>query len=344
MGLVLLAAAVAAPFVLHGFVLFQLSTILATSIAVLGLIVLTGVSGQISLGHGAFYAIGAYSMAILVTHFSPPYWAAVPTAAAICLSVGFLIGIPAVKLEGLYLALATFSLAVATPQILKYKGLSRWTGGFQGLVLDVPEQPVFLTSDQWLYVVCLATTGLSLWVVSNILRGRTGRALESIHEHPLAASAMGIDVPLTKARVFALSAMLAGISGALSTMLTQYVSPDGFNFFLSISLLVGAVIGGLRTIWGGLLGAAFIVLVPNVSEGISKAIPWAIYGALLIIFVFLMPAGLAGLAGRFIRTAANWRGTFGRAALPSDAASGIRPSSSSNVKSRRDPTTRSERG
>ena len=296
--LVFLAALAIAPVVLvKAFVLFQLSTVLVYSIAVLSLILLTGINGQISLGNGAFFALGGYGTAILVAHYGLPYWAAVPCGSLACFLIGYAIGIPAVKLEGLYLALATFSLAVVVPQILKYKGLAGWTGGFQGLVLDPPDVPGIagLTPDQWLYFVCLLSAAACMLFVRNLLLGRYGRALEAIREHPIAASAMGIDVPSTKARAFATSAMLAGFSGGLSVMLTQFVSPDAFNFFLSISLMVGAVIGGLTSIWGGLLGAAFIVFIPNISESISKAVPWAVYGVLLITVVFLMPTGMAGL-------------------------------------------------
>lgn len=299
--LVVVVAAVAAPVFLRGFMLFQISTILVYAIGILGLIVLTGLTGQISLGHGAFFAIGAYAMAILVSHYNLPYLVAIPLAGVICLLLGYVIGIPAVRLEGLYLALATFSLAVATPQILKYKGLAPWTGGFQGLILDPLDPPAWLhvSADQWLYAISLFAVGLCLLLAHNLLRGRTGRALESIREHAMAASAMGVDVAQTKAKIFAVSAMLAGLSGALSAVLTQFVSPDGFNFFMSISLLVGAVVGGLTTIWGAIFGAAFIVLIPNLSESISKAVPWAIYGSFLIAVIFLMPSGLAGLFSNF---------------------------------------------
>lgn len=299
--LVILALLAIVPVVmLKAFVLFQMSTVLAYSIAVLSLILLTGLNGQISLGNGAFFAIGGYGAAILVSHYGLPYWAAVPCSGVACLLVGYVIGIPAVKLEGLYLALATFSLAVVVPQILKYKWFAPWTGGFQGLVLDPPDVPdvVSLTPDQWLYLVCLFSAAACMLFTRNLLLGRYGRALEAIREHPIAASAMGIDVPSTKAWAFATSAMLAGLSGGLSVMLTQFVSPDAFNFFLSISLMVGAVIGGLTSIWGSLLGAAFIVFVPNISENISKAVPWAVYGVLLIAVVFLMPTGVAGLLAK----------------------------------------------
>ncbi len=296
--LAILAVLATAPLaLLKGFVLFQMSTVLVYSIAVLSLVLLTGLNGQISLGNGAFFAVGGYGTAILVAHYGLPYWAAVPCGSLACFLIGYAIGTPAVKLEGLYLALATFSLAVVTPQILKYKGLAPWTGGFQGLVLDPPEAPALLrlNPDQWLYLVSLFSAAACMLVARNLLRGRYGRALEAIREQPTAASAMGIDVPATKALAFAASAMLAGLSGGLNVMLTQFVSPDAFNFFLSISLMVGAVIGGLTSIWGGVLGAAFIVFIPNISESISKAVPWAVYGVLLIAVVFLMPTGLAGL-------------------------------------------------
>ncbi len=296
----LLVAAVAAPFLVKGFVLFQISTIVVVSIAILGLVLLTGLTGQISLGHGAFFAMGAYGVAILNTHYQVPYALALPSAALICLGSGYVIGLSAVRLEGLYLALATFSLAVAMPQLLKFRGFAAWTGGFQGLVLDPIPRPESLgiAEDTWLYAICLSCAALCFLLVRNLLKGRTGRALEAIRDHSTAASAMGIDINRTKAKIFAVSAMLAGVSGALSAMLTQFVSPDAFNFFMSISLLVGAVVGGLTSIWGALFGAIFIVLIPNVAESVSKALPWAIYGGLLIVTVFLMPYGIAGLVSR----------------------------------------------
>ncbi len=294
--LILGCAAIAAPMLLKPFYTFQISTILAYSIGVLSLVFLTGITGQISLGHGAFFAIGAYVVAILVVTAQWPYYLALPAAPLACLLLGYLIGVPAVRLEGLYLALATFSLAVAVPQILKYSGFRALTGGFQGLVLDPPEMPSFirLSTDQVAYCICLFFVALSLWAVRNLLAGSIGRALEAVRDQPMAAAAMGVDVASAKAAAFAVSAMLAGLSGALSAMLTLFVSPDGFNVFLSISLLVGAVVGGLANPLGCIFGAAFIVLIPDVSESVSKAIPWAIYGALLILTIFVMPSGLTG--------------------------------------------------
>src|SRR5512140_1648835 len=157
---VLLVAACVLPFVLGNYRVFQVTLALAYAIALLGLNMLTGYNGQISLGHGAFYAIGAYTAAILMDKFGVPYWLTLPVAAAVCLVAGFLFGLPALRLEKLYLALATFALGVALPQLLKSKGLEHWTGGVQGIVIVKPDAPfgIPLNADQWLYFFSLAVT------------------------------------------------------------------------------------------------------------------------------------------------------------------------------------------
>src|SRR5258707_10571322 len=157
---VLLLVACALPFVASNFRIFQFTMVLAYAIVLLGLNMLTGYNGQISLGHGAFYAIGAYTAAILMDKFGVPYWLTLPAAAAICLVAGFLFGLPALRLEGLYLALATFALGVALPQLLKYKKFEHWTGGVQGIVIVKPEAPfgLPLNPDRWLYLFTLLVT------------------------------------------------------------------------------------------------------------------------------------------------------------------------------------------
>jgi len=294
---VILVVACAAPFFTSSYHLFQLTMVLVYAIALLGLNILTGFNGQFSLGHGAFYAIGAYTTAILLDQTVVPYWATIPIAGAICLIAGFLFGLPALRLEGLYLALATFALAVATPQILKYKNFDHWTGGVQGIIINKPDPPpgLPLDSDQWLYFFCLLCT-VPLFVMGwNLLRGRTGRALVAIREHPIAAATMGIDTALYKSLTFGVSAMYTGIAGALGALVAQFVSPDSFQLFLSISFLVGIVIGGIASISGAVFGAVFIEFVPNIADQISKAAPWAIYGIFLIAFMYAMPLGVAGL-------------------------------------------------
>ena len=292
--LALLALACMLPLVLSNFRLFQFTQVYIYAIAVLGLNMLTGYNGQFSLGHGAFYAIGAYVSAIMMDRWNVHYGWTLPVAAVICLVVGFLFGLPALRLEGLYLALATFSLALAVPQILKY--FEHWTGGSQGIVLSKPNAPfgLKLNPDQWLYFLTLAILVLLFWLGANLLRGRVGRAIVAIRDNHIAAEAMGINTALYKSLVFAVSAGYTGVAGALSASVVAYVAPDSFDVFLSITFLIGSVIGGLASISGAIFGALFIQFVPNWAQDISKAAPWAIFGVFLIVFMYVMPFGIAG--------------------------------------------------
>jgi branched-chain amino acid transport system permease protein len=291
---VALVVALVLPFTLTNFRLFQFSQVYIYAMALLGLNILTGFNGQISLGHGAFYAVGAYTTAIMIDQWNVPYGWTIPVAGFVCLVVGFLFGIPALRLEGLYLALATFALALAVPQILKY--FEHWTGGSQGIVLSKPKAPfgLRLSEDQWLYYLTLAVTIVLFVVAWNLLRGRVGRAIVAIRDNHIAAEAMGINSALYKSVVFGVSAAYTGIAGALSAIAIAFVAPDSFNVFLSITLLTGIVIGGFATISGAIYGALFVQFVPNWAQDISKAAPWAIFGVFLIVFMYVMPRGIAG--------------------------------------------------
>jgi branched-chain amino acid transport system permease protein len=305
LGLVVVVAGLL-PFVLSDYRTFQFTQVCVYAIALLGLNLLTGYNGQISLGHGAFYAIGAYTTAIMIDRWSVPYGWTIPTAGAVCLVAGFLFGIPALRLEGLYLALATFALALAVPQILKH--FDGWTGGSQGIVLSKPSAPAGLplSPDRWLYFLSLAILLGLFWLGRNLLGGRTGRALVAIRDNPIAAEAMGVNAALYKSLAFGVSAAYTGVAGALGALAIAFVAPDTFNVFLSITFLVGIVIGGLASITGAIFGALFIQFVPNWAQDISKAAPWAIYGVFLIVFMYVMPRGIAGafamLRRRFART------------------------------------------
>jgi branched-chain amino acid transport system permease protein len=293
---VLLLAACALPFLVSNYRTFQFTLALVYSIALLGLNMLTGYNGQISLGHGAFYAIGAYTAAILMDQYGVPYWATLPAAAVVCLVAGFLFGLPALRLEGLYLALATFALGVSLPALLKYHHLEKWTGGVQGIVISKPDPPFGLPidADQWLYFFVLAVTVLMFVLAWNMLRGRMGRAMVAIRDQHIAAEAMGINTAMVKSLTFGVSAMYTGVAGALGAIAIQYVAPDSFNIFLSIVFLVGIVVGGLASISGAIYGALFIQFVPNIADALSRAAPWAIFGIFLLGFVYLMPMGVAG--------------------------------------------------
>jgi len=318
--LALVLAACTLPFVLSNFRLFQFSQVYIYAIAILGLNLLTGYNGQFSLGHGAFYAIGAYASAIMMDRWNIGYGWTLPVAGVLCLIVGFLFGLPALRLEGLYLALATFSLALAVPQILKY--FEHWTGGSQGIVLSKPNAPfgLPLNPDQWLYFVTLAVLVLLFWLGANLLRGRVGRAIVAIRDNHIAAEAMGINTALYKSLVFGVSAAYTGVAGALSASVIAYVAPDSFNVFLSVTLLIGSVIGGLASIAGAVFGALFIQFVPNWAQDISKAAPWAIFGVFLIGFMYLMPFGIAGgIRLLWIRATRSRAQQEGRSAVPTQA-------------------------
>ena len=305
-----LAVALVLPFTLSNFRLFQFSQVYIYAIALLGLNILTGYNGQISLGHGAFYAVGAYTTAVMMDQWNVPYGWTIPAAGVICLGAGFLFGIPALRLEGLYLALATFALALAVPQILKY--FEHWTGGSQGIVLSKPNAPwgLRINPDQWLYFLTLAVLVLVFVLAANLLRGRTGRAIVAIRDNAIAAQSMGVNTALYKSLTFGVSAAYTGVAGALSAVTIAYVAPDSFDVFRSITFLVGIVIGGLASISGAIFGALFIQFVPNWAQEISKAAPWAIYGVFLILFMYAMPRGIAGTVR--LAAARRWR----RAAEP----------------------------
>ena len=282
--------------------LVQLTMVVVYATAILGLNLVTGYNGQISLGHGAFYAVGAYVTAILMDKWDVPYWATLPVAAVICAGVGFLVGLPALRLGGLYLALTTFALAVATPQLLKYKGLDPWTGGVQGIVITKPDAPfgLPLNPDQWLYLFSLSVAAVLFLLATNLVRGRIGRGMKAIRDQPLAAEAMGIDIAMFKTRSFAVSAMFTGIAGSLGAIAIQFVAPDSFTVQQSIFFFVGMVVGGTASISGAIFGAIFIEFLPNFADQISKAAPGAVYGVVLIGFMFLMPSGVAGVLRRHL--------------------------------------------
>ncbi|MCW3475491.1 branched-chain amino acid ABC transporter permease [Limobrevibacterium gyesilva] len=301
----LIAAAVLPLLLASDYQLFQLTMVVVYAVAILGLNLVTGFNGQISLGHGAFYAVGAYVTAIMMDKWDAPYWATLPVSAAICAGVGFLLGLPALRLGGLYLALTTFALAVATPQLLKYKLVEDWTGGVQGIVITKPDAPFGLpfNADQWLYLFSLTVATVLFLLAANLVRGRIGRAMMATRDHALAAEAMGIDIALLKTRTFAVSAMFTGIAGSLGAIAIQFVAPDSFSVFLSITLFVGLVVGGVASIAGPVFGALFIEFVPNIADQVSKAAPGAVYGVILIAFMFLMPSGLAGFLRGLLRKA-----------------------------------------
>jgi branched-chain amino acid transport system permease protein len=295
--LIVLAIAAILPFVLQGFVVFQLTMVMVYAIAIMGLNLLTGFNGQFSLGHSAFFAIGAYTAAILMDQFSVPYYLTLPAAGLAAFVAGFLFGLPALRLEPIYLALATFALAVAAPQLLKLTPIEHITGGVQGILVLKPDAPFGLpiSQDQWLYLFTMIVGFLLYLAARNMITSRTGRAIQAIRDNPIAARAMGINLSLYKTLTFGVSALYTGIAGALSAIVIQFVAPDSFTLVLSVAFLVGMVIGGVGWLPGSLLGGAFILFVPNIAEEFSKGLSGAIYGVILLIIIYVAPQGAGGL-------------------------------------------------
>ena len=296
--LAVLGLLILVPLFAKNFIIFQMTMLLVYGLAVLALNILTGGSGQFSLGQSAFYAVGAYTSAVLMEQYNVNYVLTLPISGLLCFAVGFLFGLPALRLSGVYLALATFALATAMPQLLKLNFLEPWTGGVQGLVVTKPDAPFGLpmSQDMWLYYFTLAIT-IAVYVASvNLLRSRSGRAFMAIRDNEIAASAMGINVALYKTLAFGVSAGITGIAGSLGAIVVQFVAPDSYTITLAIALFLGMVVGGVGWLPGSIIGSAFIIFVPNIAESVSKGLSGAVFGVLLFLVIFVVPHGARQVA------------------------------------------------
>lgn len=323
---IVLAVLITLPLYNEPFFIFQMTQMLVYAIAVLGLNLLTGINGQFSLGHSAFYAIGAYTTAILIEMGGMNYMLTIPIAGVVAFVFGFLFGFPALRLEGLYLALATFALAVATPQILKLDLLEHWTGGVQGILIFSetfdPVVPFELTDPgTWTFYLTLFVFCAIYLLCMALVKSRTGRAMMAIRDNPIAARSMGISLPYYKATAFGISALVTGIAGALNAIVIKFVAPDSFTFFLAVLILVGMVVGGVGWLQGCLIGGLAMLYFPNIAEIIDDVVLWfagnlgfadslasgsemqqqfirlsgVVYGIILILIIYLAPSGAGGL-------------------------------------------------
>lgn len=274
---------------------------------VLGLNLLVGYAGQISLGHAAFFGIGAYTTAILCTRFHWfPSWLGVILGAALAGAIGWLVGKPVLRLKGHYLAMATLGLGeIAFILFQQLKGL---TGGTVGL-LDIPPLSVlglkFDTDFKFYFIVWIAAMVLTLLSI-NMIRSRIGRGLRALHSSEIAADAMGVNAERYKVQVFVLSCVFAGLGGALFAHYQRYINPESFTFSISILFITMVVVGGMGNIWGGILGVVILMFLPSVIQALPRWIPGlpsglqnfsnyqlVIYGLLLILFMMFMPKGVA---------------------------------------------------
>jgi branched-chain amino acid transport system permease protein len=295
----------------------QLAYVGTFAIALLGLVILTGWTGQISLGHGAFMAIGAYVTAILSVDHGVPDLLTLPLAGLVAGLAGFLFGFPALRLSGVYLALATFAMAVIVPSLATR---FEFTGGSAGILLDLPTSPIGrLSPELWLYYVTWAI-GIALFVAATLfVSGKRGRALRAIRDGEIAAVSSGISLARYKTLAFGASAFFAGVAGGLYAILNFIVTPGTFQVTLSILLLAGLVIGGAASLPAVIVGAAFVEFMPlysgdvlgpviNAAQAVgvpvndidptTPGVPSVVYGVILLLVLFAMPNGAAGLLRR----------------------------------------------
>jgi branched-chain amino acid transport system permease protein len=264
-------------------------------IAILGLNILTGYTGQISIGHGAFMAIGGYVTVLMSHDHHTNLIATLPLSFAIAFAFGVLVGIPALRLSGVYLALATFALAVSVPQFpLKF---SKFLGGSNGLQTDHTVSHIWLYGVSWACAAILFATG---WL---LLRGRIGRAFRAIRDSEVAAASSGVALPIYKTLAFGVSAAFAGVAGSLFVLATNgFAQPNEFGVLLSLKILIGAAVAGLGSLWGVAVGALFIGLLPEISASVpligSSHGEDVVFGLIVILVMLLLPNGFAGLLAR----------------------------------------------
>jgi branched-chain amino acid transport system permease protein len=301
--LAVVAAILAAlPFMLSSYNVSLAAQVGIFFIAILGLNLLTGYTGQISIGHGAFMAIGGYTTAIMSRDHQTNLVLTMLLAFAICFVFGLIVGLPALRLSGVYLALVTFALAVSVPQLpLQW---STFLGGSGGV------QSAQTVSNLWLYAVAWTTSAILFVVAWLILRGRTGRAFRAIRDSEIAATASGVELPVYKTLAFGISAAYAGVAGSLFVLATNgFAQPSEFAVVLSLELLIGAAVAGLGSLWGILAGAAFVGLLPSVSSSVpvigSDHGRDVVFGAMVVLVMLLLPDGFAGLLARVRSLAAR---------------------------------------
>lgn len=291
----------AAPYMAGEYLMSQLQFICIYSIVGLGLMLLVGFTGQISLGHAAFLAIGAYTEGLLQAK-GVPFFISLPCAALSSAAFGWALGLPALRLKGIYLAIATIAFNVIIEEVItRWEGL---TGGNSGLHLKPIELFGFkLDGDQSFYYLCLGLTIFSILALMNLLRSPTGRAFVAIRDSEISASCMGVNLATYKTLSFALSAALTGIAGALYAHKVTFISPEQFTLIASIELVTIVILGGVGFIHGAVLGAGFLIVLPQLislakdylpSNVAGSGLQAVVFGIVLIVFIIFEPLGLYG--------------------------------------------------
>jgi len=298
---------VALPYALETFRLGQVSGALTFVVALIGLNLLSGFGGQVSLGHAAFFGLGAYTTGVATLKYdvSPPVSFAI--GMVLCFVVGILIGIPALRLRGMYLALVTLAVGVLFPSVVRR--LDDLTGGSRGIFgigFDPPQGISYFSGRAgqivWLYYVSVACVLFAAFVAYGVVRSQIGRAIVALRDNETAAAVAGISRAYVRAVLFGLSGALAGLAGSLFAVQNDVITPDSFTLLLTVNLLVGMVIGGASSLWGPLIGGFLLYFVPYWSSGLTGGpVAGLLFAVVVIAIVFALPEGLAGGIGRIAR-------------------------------------------
>lgn len=295
------ASMIALPFLVRGYIVYNVSLFLVYALVAVSLAILVGFTGQVSLGHAGFLAAGAYTTSYLAQQQDWPFLLALLAAMGINGLLGLLIGVPALRLEGPYLAIATLGFGLGIQQILNNWSL---VGASTGMVVLRPSifgVPFF--RDMPYYFLVLGLVGLAVWGCFNLSRSHVGRAFRAVRDADLAAQMSGIDLAFYKTLAFVISAMLAGLAGGLYGPLVGYITPESFNLLLSIKFLLMAVIGGLGFLPGAIIGAAFVTGLELLLSGTRN---WSqfIFGVIVVVLMMIEPFGLYG---RWLKIRQFWK-------------------------------------
>lgn len=291
------------------FIVFRFTEAVIWSIALLGLVILCGVSGQFSFAQAALYGMGGYAAALLANHtILPPY-----VALALAPLVGFAAGWGLGRIAGSHSlwtqALISYALAIAFPQLVRWPPIADWTGGVQGLSLDAPPSPfVMLGNDRWFFFIALALLAAGAWLAANLIAGRSGRILRAARDHDLAAAAQGIDVSQARAIASGIAGAYLALAGCLSALLFGFVGPTGYTFALSVQMLFGVVVGGMHSVGGAILGGILLEFLPGIVASWGKGLSALLYAGLMVAAIIAMPNGIAGVLSAFIARTPPRRG------------------------------------
>ncbi len=322
-GLFLMVLAVL-PLIGDPYIIYLINISCIATIAALGLNILTGFTGQISLGHAAFFAIGAYCTAIISSRFQVPFWICLPASGVLAACAGLFVGIPCLRLKGLYLAMATMSFGVVVEYVvITWDSVTKGVRGISVPTLNLLGYP--LDSNNKLYYFLIVLTALAIIAATNLMRTRVGRAFIAIRDRDIAAEVMGVSLTQYKVMAFAISSFYAGIAGGLYAYVMEYIHPEHFTFLLSVQYLAMIIVGGLGSILGSIFGAVFITIIPEFIKGLAQFLTllfpaiedkyddgWniAAFGLLIMLFLIFEPKGLSGIWTRIKTCFKNWPYTY----------------------------------